>query len=150
MRLLLDTCIVSRLCHPKKSRDEALLDWFEQLRASEASQLTICLPEIVDYETRRGLNHIARQHNRLTTRSLERLDQFGEAFEYLPLNTETMKLAADLWGRARAEGRAGADSKALDGDLILAAQARLNNGEVLTDNVRHLSPWCKTRSWQPQ
>jgi hypothetical protein len=41
-----------------------------------------------------------------------------------------------------------ADSKALDGDVILAAQALAVNGIVATENVDHLSRFVSTKHWR--
>ena len=63
-----------------------------------------------------------------------------------------MPLAADLWAQARNRGMATAHPKALDGDVILAAQA-LNSGMpisdfvVATSNVSHLSQFVPAERW---
>ena len=64
-----------------------------------------------------------------------------------------MLKAAELWARARNEGKPTADNKSLDGDVILAAQAVLVAGyghEVIiaTSNVKHLSLFADAREWQ--
>jgi hypothetical protein len=64
-----------------------------------------------------------------------------------------MLLAADFWAQARRQGRKTADNKALDGDVILAAQASLlthlgDNIVVATTNVKHLSLFVDARLWQ--
>jgi hypothetical protein len=55
-----------------------------------------------------------------------------------------MLLAAELWAQSRKAGKPTADPKALDGDVILAAQAKLlesggNPVVIATTNVGHLS-----------
>lgn len=64
-----------------------------------------------------------------------------------------MLLAAELWAEARKTGQPTADPKALDGDVILSAQARLLCGEateviVATTNVAHLSRFITALDWQ--
>lgn len=54
MRLLLDTTVLSRLCYPFRAENRSLVEWFEA--ALRADNL-VCVPEIADYETRRGLCH---------------------------------------------------------------------------------------------
>ena len=54
------------------------------------------------------------------------------------MSTEALRAAARLWARLRIQGRPGAPDRALDGDVILAAQAKEVDGVVLTTNVRHL------------
>lgn len=61
--------------------------------------------------------------------------------------------AAQLWAEARRRGRPTADPKALDGDVILAAQATLvaeegNEVIVATTNVGHLSQFVDAREWR--
>lgn len=72
---------------------------------------------------------------------------------YLSLNTQVMLLAAQLWAEARQKGTPTADSKSLDGDVILASQAKLLeiNGHtviIATGNVKHLSLFVDAREWQ--
>jgi predicted nucleic acid-binding protein len=57
--------------------------------------------------------------------SLKRLDDLKnlKGIDYLPITTEIMRKAAELWGWARSTGQSTAQSAALDGDVILAATA---------------------------
>ena len=77
----------------------------------------VYVPEITDYEVRRELvrlNQVA---------GLARLDTLLLTLEYLPLTTSAMRRAANLWAQARNNRWATAAPQALDGDVILAAQA---------------------------
>lgn len=145
MKLLLDTNILSRLCHPVREENRPVAEWLSDLLGS--SSHTVYLPEIADYETRRGLLHVALRSGRSTTRSIERLDQLGELLDYLPLTKTTMRRAAYLWAETRSLGRPTAAGEALDGDVILAAQALAISGSVVTENVRHLAPLIPTYRW---
>ena len=72
---------------------------------------------------------------------------------YAPLTTGAMREAAQLWAQARNAGRPTDDPKELDGDAILAAQARVHAREsgdavvVATLNVGHLADFVDARLW---
>ena len=109
--------------------------------------LLIVLPEIVDYEVRRELIRSGKK------RSVERLDALRRELHYSPITTEAMRKAAELWADARGMGHATADDKALDADVILAAQALQFSGHgdaitVATTNVAHLSRYLDAQEWQ--
>jgi predicted nucleic acid-binding protein len=105
----------------------------------------IGIPEIADYEVRRELLRAGK------TRGIERLDALLKTFEYLPLSTIVMRDAALLWADVRKRGQPTADPKALDADVILAAQARrMDVAEVVvaTTNVQHLSRLIDAKLWR--
>ena len=110
----------------------------------------IIVPEITDYEIRR--EPLAAR----PTASIARLDELHDfPGVYLPISTESMRLAANLRAGTRREGQATADVQSIDGDVILAAQALNYRSDaddwwVATDNERHLSRYLgdRARSWQ--
>src|SRR5207248_8025447 len=110
--LLFDSGPLGRIAHPRANREIAL--WLDRVLAAGH---TVILPEIADYEVRRGLLLEG------LTASVRRLDQLKEVMTYLPLATSTMLRAAELWAEARRRGVPTADPKELDGDVILSAQA---------------------------
>ena len=83
-----------------------------------------------------------------TEKSIQRLDDLGRLLDYLPLDTETMRRAAELWAAARGQGQPTAGNEALDGDVILEAQAILVGAIVVTTNRKHLSRFVPTKEWQ--
>lgn len=145
--LLLDSNVVSRLCHPSREENRPVADWLTGHLLRSSDSLTIYLPEIVDYEVRRGLLHVAFRSGQPTTKSLRRLDRLSESLDYLPLTTPMMRRAASLWAEARHRGTPTAAESAVDGDVILAAQALEVEGTVVTDNVRHLEQFVSARRW---
>lgn len=50
-----------------------------------------------------------------------------------------MRQAAEFWANSRRQGVPTADKQALDGDVILAAQALAVHGTIVTGNRKHLS-----------
>ena len=143
--ILLDSAPVGLITNPKATPLALQCQkWFLGL-SQEGYQ--VVLPEIIDYEIRREL----LRANKLS--GIRKLDQLKSQIIYLPITTEVMLKAAELWAEARKQGKPTADNKALDGDVILAAQAILvtNYGHeviVATSNKRHLSLFVDAREWQ--
>jgi len=107
----------------------------------------VILPEIADYEVRRELIRAGK------AAGIRRLDELKLQLPYRPLTTEVMLLAAQLWAQARRRGRPTAEPNALDGDVILGAQAILEASEgnevvIATTNVGHLSQFVDAREWR--
>src|SRR5439155_26097026 len=100
-------------------------------------------PEIADYEIRRELIRLGG------TVALANLDGYGIQLEYLPITTAAMRLAAELWAQARIAGHPTAPDPALDGDVILAAQAiSLQTAVVVaTGNPAHLARFVPAELW---
>jgi hypothetical protein len=132
--------------NPNASPDNMrCLSWLQSLAAAG---IGIVVPEIADYEVRRELLRIAR------VTGLRRLDALKSVryVRYLPLTTEAMLRAAELWARARRQGTPTADPKALDCDVILAAQAQLAEEEgasvtIATSNPSHLGLFVRAADW---
>jgi predicted nucleic acid-binding protein len=142
--VLLDTGVLGLLVHPHLSAEiQDCRHWLETLLSGGEM---IVLPEIADYELRRKLLHIDSRA------SLQRLDAIPTRVTYLPITTATWRKAAELWASARRQGRIAAGDQALDGDVILAAQAALLDAPdtsvlIATKNVRHLAPLADARLW---
>jgi predicted nucleic acid-binding protein len=119
------------------------------VRTLDRAGVRIVVPEIADYEIRRELIRAG------ATAGIARLDAFNTARQdrYLPISTGAMLRAADLWAEARNRGYATADPKAIDGDVILAAQVLVmglltSEFIVATDNVGHLSRYVPAAEWR--
>ena len=127
----------------RRRPDPAVLSWTRQLQATGAR---LVIPEIADYELRREL----LQAN--LTASLQVLDRLSTVFDYLALTTEMMRMAAAMWADVRRRGLPTADIHALDGDVILAAQARARSEGgheviVATTNLSHLTRLVPAQIW---
>jgi predicted nucleic acid-binding protein len=90
---------------------------YEWMEALVVNGFEVRFPEITDYEVRRKLLRANK------SQGIDRLDLMKNTIGYLPLNTTIMLHAAELWAQARRTGMPTADPKALDCDVILAAQA---------------------------
>lgn len=139
MRLMLDSNVLGFVCHPRKH--EEVRAWFHGLLTQEPPPHEILIAEIADYELRRELLRIK------ATASLKRLDLMTEELTYVPLDTATLRHAASLWSSLRSAGVPTADARALDGDVILAAQAIRSDAVVVTENIRHLTRMVQAVRW---
>lgn len=140
MIVLLDAGPLGMISNPRASAaNRECYDWMEWLATRGA---WICVPEIADYEVRRELLRANK------TLGLNRLDVLKAAVPYLPLTTPVMLKAAELWAEVRRRGLPTADPKALDCDVILAAQALEVDGIVATENVSHLSRLARAKNWR--
>jgi predicted nucleic acid-binding protein len=139
--ILLDTGPLGLVTHPHDHHGAG--PWLTQLLLRRTA---VRVPEIADYELRRELIRAGK------SRSIGRLNGIKQTLGYLPLDTDTMLLAADLWAKSRSAGKPLANDAALDGDVILAAQAQVlaaSGHEVIiaTTNARHLSTLADARLW---
>jgi predicted nucleic acid-binding protein len=147
--IVLDSGPLGDACHRSGHPDVAdLRAWLDQANASGA---IIAIPEIADYEVRRELLWAG------AAESIRRLDilrhELRHRMHYIPITTDAMLRAAELWADARNRGIGTADDQALDADVILAAQALLFTGltdtlVVATDNARHLFRYVDARHWR--
>jgi predicted nucleic acid-binding protein len=135
MVVFLDAGPLGMASNPKsRPANEECRQW---LRGLVAVGARIVVPEIADYEVRRELLRAGK------TAGIERLVHLENNLEYLPITTHAMHLAAELWANVRRAGSPTAADKALDGDVILAAQAltcgiSASDAVVATTNVGHL------------
>ncbi len=140
--VLLDTGPLGLVTHPQRSPQS--VGCSEWLHALVVVGTRVLIPELADYELRRELLRARK------AKGLARLDALTETLEYLPLTTRAMRQAAAFWAEARQRGMKTADDKALDGDVILAAQAATCGAKatvVATTNVGHLDRFTEAKTW---
>ena len=125
VKLLLDTGVLGQICHPRKHGD--VRSWFRRAVFEHA----FLVSELADYELRRELLRLG------AVRSLSRLDELTRELPYVPVTTATWRRAAALWAVARNAGNVTAPPEALDGDVLVAAQALEESAIVLTTNTKH-------------
>ncbi|NER25136.1 MAG: type II toxin-antitoxin system VapC family toxin [Symploca sp. SIO1B1] len=144
--VLLDSGLLGMVTTPKAKSpiyQECKL-WFNSLGTKG---YTVVLPEIADYQVRRELLSAGQMV------AVRRLNQLKAIVTYCPITTEVMLKAAELWAQVGNRGKPTADPNAIDGDVILAAQAKLlvdrgNEVIVATTNVGRLSQFVDAREWQ--
>ena len=109
---------------------------------------SVRVPAIIYYETLRELERLnaAAQILRLKTFC------FTDPGRFLPLETIHLEEAAKLWGQIRNQGMPTASPEALDGDVILAAQAlslRIAPPGLIvaTTNPAHISRYVPADLW---
>lgn len=138
--IVLDSGPLGRISHPRaETKNKEIVNWLKDCINKGA---IVCIPEIADYEVRRELLRANKP------KGIERLNQLKSLLRYLPLDTETMLKAAEFWAEARNRGKPTADSKELDGDVILAAQAVRAGAVIATGNVGHLSQFVSAKKWK--
>jgi predicted nucleic acid-binding protein len=140
--IVLDTGPAGKIAHPKVA--PGVRQWLAE-RAADGDR--IALPEIVDYELRRNFLLEVRRGRTSFAMSLDRLDELRKNLIFLPLNSDAMLKAAELWAEARLQGKPTADPKELDSDVILAAQALQIDGIIVTENPGHLALFAKVERW---
>ena len=140
--IVLDSGPLGLVTNPGGSKEAAACGrWL--LNAATGGAM-VMVPEIADYEVRRELLRARR------TAGIARLDALITQVEYLAITTSAMRQAATFWAEARQQGRPTAADPALDGDVILAAQAAtLGQVDVIvaTTNARHLSRFVPAELW---
>jgi predicted nucleic acid-binding protein len=149
--VFLDTGPLGTLAkNPKKPEVAACYQW---LASGRIAGRMVYLPEIADYELRRELLQ------RGFADGIARLDILKAKLIYLPITTDAMLLAADLWAQSRRGGQPTSDPHALDGDVILAAQMLCLPGVgyppgvampsvAATGNAKHLSRFVRCAEWK--
>jgi predicted nucleic acid-binding protein len=146
--LLLDTNVLGQLVQPAVEGNRMVIATVTRLFKDIRYQ--ICLPEIADYELRRKLLHLAQhphQARKWAREALKDLDQLVSR-NYIPITTETMRLAAKLWAQTRISGRPRGSEEELDGDVILAAQAQQAGGQIITTNEKHFRDIAEIFDWR--
>ena len=146
MTVLLDTGPLGLIASSKASPGAREANaWLQQLLREN---YFVVIPEIVDYELRRKF-----LRGRMT-KALNNLETLTMQLTFVPITTPVMRRAAEFWAFARQRGMPTAGDKALDSDMILAAQAVLIEQEweqeavIATTNVRHLARFATAREWR--
>ena len=143
--VFLDTGVLGVIVHPRAT--EEARECVRWLRGLAAAGARVCFAEICDYELRRKLLH------RNGHVQIGKLDALKAQAEYVAIDTEAMLEAANLWAQGRKAGHVTAPPEAVDGDVILCAQARLNVAEdddliIATTNPDDIRPYVPADTWR--
>lgn len=148
MRLLLDTNLLLRLCHPRKHPD--VRGWFQDWLslAQAGGYVEIAISAAADYELRRGYLWKLDRHDD-ERKALARLDELCGLFGVQPVSDTVLRDAAGMWADARRGGYSTAPERDVDWDVIIAAQAKEIPAVVVTSNAQHFSRYgVDARDWQ--
>ena len=153
--IYLDSGPVGLACHPRPKKGTEFDDFRSWLMKALEGRTRIIIPAIADYEVRRELVRNG------SLDSIDLLDQIEDGrhpilkgITYLPLSEGALKGAAKLWAEARNKGYATAGDQALDGDVMVAAQALDHAGTstrftIATGNVKDLARYVGRRRARP-
>lgn len=145
MIVLLEAGPLGLATNPRATPEsDQLKQWLQDL---VTRGVHVRVPDMADYEVRRELLRAGR------TQGIARLDRLRATVGYVPISTEVILQAAAFWAQARQQGRPTAPDPALDGDVILAAQAFVLSQQgdpviIATTNVGHLSRYTPAQRWQ--
>jgi hypothetical protein len=142
---LLDAGPLGFVTYPGASADHKECN--EWLEAKLLAGADVRIPEIADYEVRRGMLRVKQSEG------VKKLDALKGVLGYVPITTECMLKAAEFWAHVRLLGYTTADDRALDGDVILAAQAAILSDQghivmIATTNVKHLRVLVSADEWR--
>ena len=143
--ILLDSGPLGLITNPNASLENRECNLWMEARLLQGDRVVI--PAISDYEVRRELLRADK------TKGLSRIESLKTIIGYLPLTTEALLQAAEFWAQARRVGKPTAPDSALEGDVILSAQAvELSSYgyEVIiaTTNVKHLEMFAQAQLWR--
>jgi predicted nucleic acid-binding protein len=132
----------------RSGKTPTLLDHCRQwIGDCEAAGHIVMVPAVTYYEVLRELELRDAQNQ------IARLKAFClHPGRFIPLTTGHLEAAAQLWAKARKTGMSTADPQALDGDVILAAQALslglpVSDFIIATTNPGHISRFAPCDLW---
>ena len=133
LKLLLDTGVLSEICHGKVERP--VRGWFERI----SQRHDVLLSDVADYEVR---GELVRSK---ALRGLALLDGMPVRAQRLRMTDATWLRAATLWAQLVPLGRPPA--KGIAGDVHLAAQADLEGATVVTYNLKDFADVVSASLW---
>ncbi len=129
----LDSGPLGRVVNPRSLPEIKL--WIQFVKQNK---IALRVAEVTDYELRRNLVLEGLQ------KSINNLNKYKQTQRFIPITSEAMLEACELWAWSRKRGIATTDIKNIDADVILVAQAisQKDNFEeiiIVTENPKHIS-----------
>jgi predicted nucleic acid-binding protein len=130
MIVFTDSNTLGSICNPhtnwadKKYNPDAenCQRWFANLLRRSVRFVT---SDICDYEIRRGLVSSVKSGKDAPGLELLNFLKTNEDLEFLPVTSDVLELAANLWAEASSLGRQTSDPKNIDVDMIISAQYQM-------------------------
>ncbi|BAZ08272.1 hypothetical protein NIES4071_00770 [Calothrix sp. NIES-4071] len=145
--LLLDSYPLSLITNPSNQAEP--IRCRSRIKQLLTHEILVAVPAIIHYELRRAL--ICGNKTK-GVENLDRIKQMG--IVHVPITTEALNKAAELWAWARKTGQQTAHSDKIDIDVILAAQSIIlaqDMGEhtvIATSNVSDLQRYTFAEKWE--
>lgn len=134
LKLMLDTNVLARICHPTQYRD--VQGWFRSILERGARAPEILISVIADYELRRKLLDEG------AAESLLQLGELARSLRYVPLTAEASRRAAEM------RHVMGKTARVSDADLLMAAQAEIEGAVLVTnDHLIQRIPGIMAKDW---
>lgn len=151
MIVFIDSGVLGLVTNPNKTGEAGnCKEWLYSLLSRG---VYICSSELCDYEVRRNLVLTSQQTQKFT--GIQNLDKLREVVSFLPITSELLRKASELWASARSQGIPTADNKSLDVDIIICSHWQMLQEEfpgryvvIATTNVKHLSRFTEAKTWQ--
>jgi predicted nucleic acid-binding protein len=125
MKILLDTNVLAKVCHPADKYRDAQ-EWFRALVTASPANHEILVSAISLYELERGL---------IRSRATQSLDHFRRIrphLRWLPLTAEIAGEAVDLWAQQASDPHS---QRVSDADWLIAAQAHHERAVLITSDA---------------
>lgn len=107
------------------------------IQFAKRNGIALRVAEITDYELRRNLMLEGLE------KSIGNLNKFKQTKRFVPLTSEALLKACEIWAWLHSNGNATSHIKNIDADVILAAQALSQKKDfdqviILTENLNHI------------
>lgn len=152
MIVILDTGLIGLVTNPNSN--EKSVECLEWLYGLLAKGVRVISSDICDYEVRRGLV-LDRKISNSGGSGIHRLDEFRKVIDFLPINSEILIEACDIWAEFRIKSQLNASERDINFDIILSAQWKILKDQypgreviIATDNLRDFIRFSTADLWQ--